>query len=140
LIGVYFIVNKCNGKIYVGSSINIRNRFSVHKYYLRHKKHDNKFLQSDWDKYGEHSFEFNIVEESNSKEESTDRENYYIKLLNVCDKSIGYNIHENAESPLGYRFSEESKAKISERVSGEGNPFYGMEHKVESKQKWENQK
>lgn len=64
--GIYKIVNKVNGKYYVGSSYNINtgadSRWRKHLKMLRIGKHYNKYLQRAWIKYGESNFEFIIVE------------------------------------------------------------------------------
>ena len=65
--GIYKIVNKVNGKYYVGSASNIQkgytSRWSKHKCYLRNNKHPNQHLQNAWNKYGEKAFDFIIVKE-----------------------------------------------------------------------------
>lgn len=63
MIGVYRIKNLINGKCYYGSSKNIEKRFSRHKKELINKIHGNCILQRAWDKYGENSFIFEVVEE-----------------------------------------------------------------------------
>ena len=59
--GIYKIVNKINGKYYVGSSKNIPVRWSDHKETLNKSSHYNVHLQRSWKKYGNHNFEFVIV-------------------------------------------------------------------------------
>jgi group I intron endonuclease len=63
MIGIYRIINKKNGKCYYGSSKNIEKRWKRHKTGLKHKNHHNLKLQRAWDKYGEDSFDFEVVEE-----------------------------------------------------------------------------
>jgi group I intron endonuclease len=60
--GIYKIINKTNGKYYIGSSINIKRRWSNHKDMLKRNIHPNSHLQSSWKKYGKDNFEFLIVE------------------------------------------------------------------------------
>jgi len=64
--GIYKIVNKINGKYYVGSSADILSpnigRWYKHKWMLKNNNHDNIHLQRAWNKYGGDSFEFKIVE------------------------------------------------------------------------------
>jgi len=61
--GIYKIINVVNNKFYIGSSVDLRKRKSKHFSELRHNKHNNKHLQRAWDKYGEASFVFVVVEE-----------------------------------------------------------------------------
>ena len=64
MIGVYKIVNKINGKYYVGSSNDIKCRWSGHKNKLNNNVHENSHLQRSWNKYGSNNFDFIIVEET----------------------------------------------------------------------------
>lgn len=64
MIGVYYIKNKINNKIYIGSSKDIYTRKSQHYSELRGNYHTNIILQRSWNKYGEDSFEFGILEET----------------------------------------------------------------------------
>lgn len=54
--GVYAIINKANGRAYIGSSVNIRRRIEWHKTLLRANKHSNKNLAADWNQHGEPAF------------------------------------------------------------------------------------
>lgn len=58
--GVYRIINYNNGKTYVGSTLDFRERWYKHKSSLRAKKHENSKLQNDWNLLGEENFCFEI--------------------------------------------------------------------------------
>lgn len=60
--GVYMIKNILNGKRYVGSSSNLRRRLCSHLSKLNNNTHTNKHLQSAYNKYGQKSFQFIILE------------------------------------------------------------------------------
>ena len=60
--GIYKIVNKVNGKYYVGSSYDIGKRVIRHKRQLKLRNHFNNYLQKSYDKHGEDNFEFVVVE------------------------------------------------------------------------------
>ena len=86
--GIYMILNKVNGKIYIGKAIDIeRMRWEQHKRRLRDNKHDNKHLQNAWNKYGEINFEFSILLECEESQLNT-YEQYYIFELMTYDRRV----------------------------------------------------
>lgn len=110
--GIYQIINTTNNKIYVGSSINLKQRFNDHKKLLRHNKHPNNHLQSSWIKYGETNFKFKIIEFINNDNLLT-REQFHINLFSSYDNKIGYNISKIAGNTFGTKRTDESKLKMS---------------------------
>jgi group I intron endonuclease len=62
VVGIYCIKNVVTGKMYIGSSINIEGRWKQHRYQLNTNRHENHYLQHSWNKHGEGSFEFSILE------------------------------------------------------------------------------
>lgn len=95
--GVYKIENLKNGKLYIGSTImTFIKRLSHHISLLRANKHKNKHLQNAWNKYGEESFKFEIVELC-TKEECLIREQFWLDKLEC--KIKGYNINPLATGP-----------------------------------------
>lgn len=99
ICGVYKIINKKNGKFYIGSSKNIYKRWDQHKNDLRNNCHDNGHLQNAWNKYGENNFEFEIIEECDDKIQF-EREQYYLNTLKPFDDN-GYNIVRQISSKYG---------------------------------------
>ena len=65
--GIYCIENIVNHKTYIGSSKNIYQRLLKHFALLRHNKHENAHLQSAWNKYGECSFQWFVIEYCDTK-------------------------------------------------------------------------
>ena len=59
---IYKIINNINGKFYVGSTTNTRERFRTHRNRLRKNRHHCKHLQASWNKHGEKAFVFVVVE------------------------------------------------------------------------------
>lgn len=112
--GVYLITNTINGKIYVGSSIKIRNRMNTHVSHMNKNKHDNRYLQNSWNKYGSDNFTFSVIEILTNVEKLIEREQYWIDKLNACDKNVGYNILPLAGSFAGRVQSDEEKLKRRE--------------------------
>jgi len=108
--GIYKIRNIVNGKVYIGSTVNFRKRFSLHKLLLTRNKHHSKHLQNAWNKDGEENFIFEIIEEIEpNKEKLLEREQCWIDSL-----TPEYNISNVAGSCLGVKRSDETKKKISE--------------------------
>lgn len=66
---IYRIRNVVNGKFYVGSTINIKERFRTHRTKLRSGKHHTPHLQAAWSKHGEECFVFEVVEDVTSIDE-----------------------------------------------------------------------
>src|SRR6266404_844649 len=60
--GIYKIINKIDGKYYVGSSKSIMERWKKHFQLLKKGNHDNSRLQNAFNKYGENNFELQIIE------------------------------------------------------------------------------
>lgn len=63
LIGIYAITHVDSGRVYIGSSVDIKERWHEHRVDLKGGRHDNRHLQRTWTKYGAAAFTFCIVEE-----------------------------------------------------------------------------
>lgn len=124
--GIYMILNKVNGKRYIGSAVNIRSRWRTHTSRLERNIHHSPHLQSSWNKYGRDAFELIIIEEC-CKDFLIEREQFYIDLLNP-----EYNMAKLAGNRSGVKHSDETKAKIS--MSLKGNQYaVGQKHTQEFK-------
>ncbi len=115
--GIYKIINTINNKIYVGSTTNFDRRWRTHKYELNNNTHHNQYLQYAWNKYKSDSFNFIIVEYVNDIK-LIEREQYYIDFYNANNRNFGYNLAPNAGNTLGFKFTENSKKKMSEAKRG----------------------
>ncbi len=113
--GIYKITNTVTNKCYIGSSINIRKRFSDHRSYLIRNFHKNKKLQRSWNKHGELSFKFEIIIIC-SKENLLLYEQIIIDSYDVVTN--GYNISPSAGNSLGLKHTKESKDMISKKAIG----------------------
>jgi group I intron endonuclease len=110
--GVYLIVNNANGRVYVGSSVNITARWCGHKRALSQGKSPCVKLQRAWDKYGESSFSFQVIEHvAPQKELLIEAEQRWLDLYQSFD--TGYNTLKKAYSHLGAKRSPESREKLS---------------------------
>ena len=65
--GIYKIINKINGKYYVGSTKDFHRRWNDHKTELNKNRHNNNYLQKSYNKHGIYNFNFVIVEKVSTK-------------------------------------------------------------------------
>ena len=98
---VYAIRCKENGKVYIGSTIQLEKRIYQHFRELnakaktrisnvnRLKSYD--IWQSDYDKYGKEAFEVYCIEQNIPQEELRKREAYWIDEYKAKDPNYGYN-------------------------------------------------
>ena len=49
--GIYAILHRETGRIYIGSTVSLKSRIGCHRGELRHGKHDNSYLQNAWNKH-----------------------------------------------------------------------------------------
>jgi len=112
--GIYLIKNIVNNKVYVGSAVNIAKRWREHKRILKKGKHHCPHLQLAWDKYGEQSFTFEIIEIVSNTEHLLAYEQVYLDYYRPHEREKGYNVCKVAGSSFGIKRSEESKRKMSE--------------------------
>jgi hypothetical protein len=60
--GVYQVKNLANGKVLLGSSLNLEGLLNRNRFTLRNNSHTNKELQKDWNELGPDQFVFEILE------------------------------------------------------------------------------
>ena len=111
--GVYVILNKVNGKVYIGSSVNISTRCKDHKKRLDLLKHQNIRLQREWNIYGAKSFIFVAVEVMVNKFKLYVREQWWMDEFDSSDRDYGYNLCPAAGSVLGSTRSKKHNRMIS---------------------------
>ena len=107
--GVYCITNLINNKQYIGQTYNLKYRWRTHRNSLKANRHHNKHLQYAWNKYGEDSFKFDILEYC-SVDLLDKREIYWIEFYNTIQK--GYNLAEGGLGCRGYKHTEEELNKM----------------------------
>lgn len=105
MIGIYKIKNLKTNDFYIGSAININNRWKRHLRDLKKGSHHSIILQRSFDKYGKDNFVLEVLEECDSKVLLL-KEQYYLDLL-----LPKYNICRFSTSTLGRKDTEETKNK-----------------------------
>jgi group I intron endonuclease len=144
--GIYRIINTVNGKFYVGSAVDLDQRWARHRFDLMGGVHHNIHLQRAWLKHGEASFKFEVVEVVESGN-LFEREQVYLDATRCYDALVGYNIGRHAcggdnltsnprrseiieKMAAGSKrrwatWTQERRRQYIEGVSGTNNPNYG---------------
>lgn len=141
--GIYLIQNKTNGKVYIGQTRHLHKRWKEHKISLRGHYHRNRYLQFAWDKYGEESFQFRVLEYC-AIEQLDEREQHYLDIY--MPKGLCYNLAKDVKASrkgmivneesralmrnakLGKKASPETRILMSEMRRGEKHPLFGKRH------------
>jgi group I intron endonuclease len=100
--GVFQIKNTVNGKVLLGSSLNLEGPLNSHRFMLKIGSHRNKVLQQEWNEYGEDHFLFEILEtvivkddpNFNLSDELTLLEMIWLEKLQPFGEK-GYNLNSN---------------------------------------------
>lgn len=97
MIGIYKITNLINGKIYVGQSIDIIERWKQHGYkaFNSNERAYNSAIHLAFRKYGIENFQLEILEECPANE-LDEKEKYWIEKLNTLTPK-GYNILQGGQ-------------------------------------------
>lgn len=137
-----------SGKVYIGlTSKNPKERWDGGHGY-KHNPHFWSAIQ----KYGWNNIKHEIIQDGLTSEEASELEYRLINEYDSTNQSKGYNLREGGS--IGYHFNHnelakrkisesskrrwsnpEEKAKFSELMSGENNPFYGKHHSEETIEK-----
>lgn len=128
--GIYKIQSKIKPeRVYIGSAVNIPERWGNHLYRLDRNDHHSIKLQRHFNKYGKNDLVFSIIVGCD-KDDLLVTEQFYIDAynpwFNILPKAgsrLGFKhseatIRRVIEARKGYRHSEETKRKISESNKG----------------------
>ncbi len=110
--GLYAIENVITYESYVGSTVNMRKRWHLHRTLLRSGKHHAKKLQAAWVKYGEECFRFMPLCVIEDKAQRVAMEQHFLTSLRPS-----YNTSPTATSCAGVKRSTETIAKIRAAVT-----------------------
>ncbi len=80
-IGVFQIRNTVNGKVFVGSSVNLDAVWNRIKSELKFGGHRNDQLQKEWKAFGEEKFRFEILSEISQEDKDNKDYEYELKKL-----------------------------------------------------------
>lgn len=108
--GVYTITNMRNGKVYIGSSVNIMKRAIVHEREIRKSRHSNKSMQKDIKK--DDLFKFDVVEIID------ENKCFDYNELNTKTRNAEYLYILNAKKEGLDLYNRESENQIKGRING----------------------
>lgn len=112
--GIYKITCLATNNFYYGSSVNLKNRFLNHLSKLKTNKHRNKRLQRLFNKYGEQSITFEVIELCPNIE-TLRLEQTYLDKFHADPLCI--NFCKNASAPMrGIKFSNQHKYRMSQSL------------------------
>ena len=114
--GVYIILCITNNKRYYGESKNVSARISQHRSRLRRNIHEILELQSDWNQYGENSFEFSALFMSincNKAQRQALELNFIAQHFDLCYNKFAQNSRKKQNNPFwGRKHTEATKKQI----------------------------
>ena len=79
--GIYIITNTLTAETYIGSSIDIAQRWSDHRWALKNHKHKNLLVQAAYDRDGVEFFALTVLELVKDAEQLAIREQYHLDTL-----------------------------------------------------------
>ena len=109
--GVYLITNTVSGKVYVGSSTNMRSRIQGHRTQLRNGKHGNALLKRAWNKHGASAFTASALRIC-ERAQLRNVEQAVLDATGAASRERGYNLKPKAEFGRWMPHTEETKRKI----------------------------
>lgn len=148
--GIYQIRNIQNGKVYIGSTICFKRRYSQHESKLKKGTHFNKHLLSAWNKYGSAQFLFEVLEvNEGSREEIRKQEQVIIdsysdkwercynldKRTKHCQQTWSKNPETTSRKKSANAKKLWADPDFRERMSGENHPSYGKSRTEQVKKK-----
>jgi len=111
---IYLITNTINGKIYVGQTDNLEERWHAHKTTGK-RAGSNMVITRAMYKYGVNNFVFDEIANCRTRDDADEVEASCILQYNALDKSIGYNVKAGGATS---KMTEEIRRKVSESSMG----------------------
>lgn len=133
---IYKIINLTNGKFYIGSTTDTKNRFRKHKRLLNSNTHHCPHLQAAWNKYGESNFIFKVVELITDATRLAALEQEWLDEFHGTAQCYNY-ARFTDNSNRGIKLQDAHRNAISEalkrRYKEHKHPALGRKHTEESK-------
>lgn len=114
---VYKVLNKTNGKVYIGQTVQkLLRRWNSH--ISRMNNGSQTYIHNAMRKYGVDNFEITEVFSHPAKLWLDRAEKFWIELFKSNQKEFGYNLTDGGEGTTGWVPSEEWRAKRSKYMTG----------------------
>ncbi len=110
---IYAIVNTETCDMYVGSAVDVARRWRRHTHDLRKKVHACRHLQNAYHKYGADTFDWEIIETVDYKEDLIPREQFWLNFFRPA-----YNKRRVANSCFGLKRSPEARKNMRQAQLG----------------------
>ena len=127
---IYRITNKVTNNFYIGSSKDVKKRWSEHKRQSTWKQHPNNQLYKDMQKYGTNKFSFQILEEV-EEGKLKEVEQQFIETLKPTYNQMnakGLNIERQKEYQKDYEKSDKRKKQKKEYEKTDKRKKYKKEY------------
>lgn len=121
-----------NTKVYIGSTENYKIRMQKHFNDLSRGEHYNKFLQADYDKFGDSSFESFVLHSGIPWSKRFEIEKKEIEEYDALNPEHGYNIIEVNREPttekafLSITLPRKLKEQLRRKSSETGKPINAL--------------
>jgi predicted GIY-YIG superfamily endonuclease len=132
IIAVYCITSPTARVFYVGSTEHLDRRVRAHLSKLGRGVHHSKKLQAAWDEH--HDVCLTNYVECSTIEEAQSLELHLLGLFHGSELTCNVTTSLRGAAK-GFKFSEETKEKMSSRMKGQGNPMHGRKHSEETRAK-----
>ena len=130
--GIYRITCKTNSKYYIGQAKKLSQREATHFSCLKHNKHDNRYLQNCYNKYGKEDLTFEILEYCEIYDLDSTEQGYLDKHFGAA---LCMNLSPTVKTTKGVFPGQDTRLKMTVAHTGINNSFFGKHHSEESKRK-----
>lgn len=127
---VYAHINKINGKIYIGVTMQKPESRWANGSGYSYNQHFYRAIK----KYGWNNFDHEIIASNITKEEACNFEKILIKALKANNPCFGYNNDEGGGLPP-IMYGEKNPFYGNHSYSGDKHPMYGRKHTEEARKK-----
>ena len=114
---IYILLNKINGKIYLGQTIHERARYIKHRSFDKIDSKPKLYIDRAIKKYGFSNFDYGVLADVYDPDrkvvenELNYLEKLYIEYFNTTNNKIGYNVTKGGEGINGFKLSKKTKEK-----------------------------